>query len=145
MEKILNSLLILCIAVLSSCSSSHEEPEQPYTGPWEIYYDEYYYGLHNDSNEFVNWFESHNQFFHAAKFTSGNFIWMFDSTSGKPILDDYKEWYEGNIIWIEIVDNTTEETIKSMISSFESLSIPKDKNGRFDTFKASYRKYGTND
>ncbi len=144
MKNLLMWLLLPAIAILASCES-HNEPEQPYTGPWEICYEEHYYGLHNDSKEFVNWFESHNQFFYAAKFTNGSNLWMFDSTSDKPILDDYKEWYEGDIMWIEIVDNSTEETIKSMIGSFESLSIPKDKNGRFDTFTATYRKYGTND
>lgn len=144
MSKFLNWLLLLIIAIFPSCGSN-DEPEQPYMGPWEVYYYESYYGLHNDSPEFVNWFELHNQFFYSAMFINGNSQWMFDATSDRPMLKDYAEWYEGNITWIEIVGKATEEDVKVKVDSFESLSIPKDKNGRFDSFKASYRKYNAND
>lgn len=87
---------ILCI-VLSACSSN-DEPEAPYSGPWEIHYFESYVGIHNNSNEFEDWFNNHTQYFVEARFSnySGSEKMYYTDYIE---LDDYKNYY-GEIYWL---------------------------------------------
>lgn len=53
-----NLVLPILSFLFAACSSSTDEPDIEYMGPWEIQYYEDYHGLHNDSEEFVKWFFS---------------------------------------------------------------------------------------
>ena len=66
MNKLLKLSAFIIVLILSACSSD-DEPEPEYTGPWEIVYDESYYGLHNDSQDFREWFINHSQYLEAAQ------------------------------------------------------------------------------
>lgn len=121
---------------ISSCSS--DEPETPYTGPWEIFYEESYVGLHNNSPEFVEWFNNHTDDFEIAFFRSYN----VDATYSDYVeLDDYKHFQMGDICWHEIVQKATEEEIKAKVKEFESFTIIEDYNTKSDLFQAKYQRY----
>lgn len=128
---------ILCL-VVSSCGSD-DEPEVPYTGPWMVEYFEEYSYTHNNSPEFIKWFNDHIGCFVRCNFRKGNS--MFEFTDYVE-LDDYKNYPVGNIEWIEIVDNATEDEIRSKVKRFQDFTI-KDPNNRFefDIFEADYQRY----
>lgn len=128
---------ILCL-VLPACSSN-DEPDAPYTGPWAIgYYEEYSY-MHNNSPEFVEWFNAHLECFVACKFIKGNAIYTFDDYVE---LDDYNNYPQGYIEWIEIVENATEEEIKAKVEHFKGFTIKDPKSTlEYDIFDASYKRY----
>lgn len=138
MKNIFTWLLLSVIAILSSCES-HDEPEHPYTGPWEIAIDEYFYGIYNGSTEYIDWFNEHQQYIVGAKFIKNT---VTTSISGNDVLyTDYKHYYEGSIAWYQIIDKASEQDLKLQMKRIERFSTSKDKNGRFDTFKATYRRY----
>ncbi len=134
-------LALLAISLLSSCSNSSDEPNIPYIGPWIVMYDEDYYGIHNDSEEFNKWFEDHNKFFSEARFVNGLNSWSFDSSTDYPILEDYKHWFSGALIWYEVIPEATESELEKVVKDFEDFSIPPDKNNYYDSFQAIYAKY----
>lgn len=120
---------------ISSCSS--DEPETPYTGPWEIFYEESYVGLHNNSPEFVDWFNAHTDCFVQAYFSNPNSNMWYDDYI---LLDDYKNLC-GDICWHEIVQKATEEEIQTKVKEFESFTIIEDYNTKSDLFQAKYQRY----
>lgn len=131
---------ILCL-IASACGS--DEPEKPYTGPWEIYYEESYWGLHNNSNEFNTWLAMHKEGLLAAKFShlNGNSVLYSEYVTE----EDYSEFYSGDIAWCEVVDCATEDEIKQMTEDFIAFTIENKVNRTFDRFFASYQRYGGND
>lgn len=142
MKNIFSWLLISIIAILSSCES-HDEPEQPYTGPWEIIIYEHFYGVYNGSTEYMDWFNEHQQYIEGAKFIRKSQTWYI---LGNDVLySDYKDYYEGFISWYQIVDKVSEQDLILEMERIEQFSTSEDKNGRFDTFTATYRKYEMND
>lgn len=131
---------VLC-AILSSCTS--DEPISEYTGPWEIIYSEQFHGIHNSSDDFKEWFEEHYDFWYSARFASysGNPTQIWYASNGDYIeLEDYSKYYNGDIEWIEIIDKASESTIKQKIEAFESFTITKDDEHKYDNFNAQYRK-----
>lgn len=142
MKNLLIWLLLPAIAILSSCESL-DEPEQPYTGPWEMEIYEHFYGVYNGSTKYIDWFNEHQQYIVGAQLIKSS---STTNISGNDVLySDYKDYSEGFIRWYQIVDKTSEQDLIKQLERVEQFSTPKDKNGRFDTFKATYRKYGTND
>ena len=83
--KHLKLLIGLLFVLVYSCSSSSDEPEQEYNGPWEIVYYEVYHGMHNNSIEFESWFNSHTEYFSAAQFLNvdGSKALIIDSPNGE--------------------------------------------------------------
>lgn len=132
---------IICL-LLSACSSSNDEPTE-YTGPWEIAYSEYYYGVHTDNEDFITWFNNHTSHFEAAFFRSADnsveFI-LLASYDNVVELYDYENWYSGDIHWYEIVEHATEAEIKEKVSEFEAFTIPEQVNRTYDKFSAYYQK-----
>lgn len=141
--KFIKFLSILTVLILSSCTSSNEEPDIEYMGQWEIYYYENYHGLHNNSPEFNQWFTAHGKCFDMARFASldGNDVVVWSASNGDWIeLKDYERFYNGEIIWLETVNNATEDDIKSKVFYFESFSLANDRDKTYDKFSAQYRK-----
>ncbi len=128
---------ILCL-ILSACSSN-DEPDAPYTGPWEIHYFESYVGLHNNSKEFEHWFNSHTQYFVEARFSNYTGTTQMQYTDYIE-LDDYKNYF-GEIYWLEIVPKATEDEIKQKIADFESFTVIEDLNTKSDIFQAKYQRH----
>lgn len=127
---------ILCLFV-SSCGS--DEPDAPYTGPWEISYLESYVGIHNNSQEFIDWFNQHTNDFEIAYFSSRYENVCFDDYIE---LNDYKHYTMGEIYWREIVTQATEDDIKAKVLDFESFTITDEKdNNKADLFQAEYQRY----
>lgn len=127
---------ILCI-LATSCGS--DEPNAPYPGPWEVCYAESYSEIHNNTQEFIDWFNLHLNDFVVCKFVKGDTYYQFDDYVE---LDDYKNYPIGYIEWIEIVDRATEDEIKSKVAQFESFTIKDPKSQlHYDIFKAGYQKY----
>lgn len=127
---------LLCLFV-TSCGS--DEPDAPYNGPWVIVYDEEYSYMHNDSQEFVDWFNLHLNDFVGCKFVKGNTSYQFYDYVE---LDDYKNYPIGYIEWIEIVNRATEDEIKSKVEQFESFTVKDPKSQlNYDIFRAGYQRY----
>lgn len=128
---------ILCL-VLPACSSN-DEPDAPYTGPWEVYYGETFWGIHNNCKDFNEWLANHKDCLVAAKFDypNGNSVEYTEYVTE----EDYKEFYSGEIEWCEMVDKASEEEIKSMVDKFTSFTIENSKNRIYDRFYASYKRY----
>lgn len=131
------------VLILSACSS--DEPEPEYTGPWLIVYDELYYGWHTKDSNFKDWFDAHLQDFEAAEFRdAGNInIATYKKENGDWIeWQDYKRWYQGNIIWCETIEKATESEIKAKVAEFESFTSYKDEDHTYlnDDFKAEYQR-----
>lgn len=143
MKNIYALLCCTLIGLICSCSSNiSDEPEIPYDGPWIIHYEEYYYGLHNNSADFENWFKDNLQYFERAQFSKMNGTkWSFDSSESFPQLSDYNEWYMGEISWTRIIEQASENDIKSAIAKFESFSLHDKEMKIYDDFTASYKKY----
>lgn len=136
--KVLHWLIVGIFCLLfSSCGS--DEPKTPYTGPWEIYYEESYWGLHNNSDAFNTWLANHKNCLLAAKFShlNGNSVQYSDYVTE----EDYSEFYSGDIAWLEIVDHATEDEIKKLTEDFISFSIEKEANRTYDRFFSTYRRY----
>ncbi len=132
---------IICL-FLSACSSSNDEPTE-YTGPWEIVYEETYYGIHTDSEDFITWFNNHTNYFEAAFFhtINNNIEFVLVASDGNVVeLYDYEDWYSGNIHWREIVEQATETEIKEKVSEFEAFTIPERVDRTYDKFFAAYHK-----
>jgi len=139
MNKLLKLSALFVVLILSACSSD-DEPEPEYTGPWEIVYDESYYGLHNDSQDFREWFINHSQYLEAAQLQKLNgATWTITDKDFR--LSDYDEWYSGRIRWYQIVDNSSEQDIIDLVETFNSFTIEDRKNNTHDSFKAQYRRY----
>lgn len=126
----------LCM-LATSCGSN--EPDAPYSGPWEIHYCESRVGgFHNNSPEFEVWFLNHTDCFVEFHFQNGN-------TQG--YLTDYIELNDykndcGIIYWREIITQATEDEIKSKVAEFESFTITYEKdNNKADLFQAEYQRY----
>lgn len=130
--------------ILSSCSSSNDEPELKYKGPWEIEYVEEYIGWHTSDPAFKIWFQNHTVNFESASFAnySHTQFAQYKKESGDCIdWSDYKTWYEGVIEWSEVVYDLTEEEIKSKVDAFKNFSSDGNTpNGKYDLFNARYRK-----
>lgn len=126
---------ILCLFV-TSCGS--DEPDAPYTGPWEIYYGESYWGIHNDSKEFNAWLADHKNcmvecvLYHL----NGNSVQYTDYITE----DDYKDFYYGNIAWVETIDEASESEIEKIVNDFTSFTIEDKKNSCYDRFYAIYQR-----
>lgn len=128
---------ILCL-ICTSCGSD-DEPDVPYTGPWEIEYYEEYSLIHNDSPEFESWFNSHLNDFQVCSFWDGHSVYEYTDYVE---LDDYKNYHTGEILWIEIVDNASESEIKSLVDKFQQFTIRDSKDLRkYDIFEANYQRY----
>lgn len=137
--KTIHWLLIGIISLLASSCGSDDEPETPYMGPWVIDYIEEYRYMHNDSPEFVEWFNAHLDCFVYCKFMKGNAYYEFDDYVE---LDDYKNYPKGYIEWIEIIDKATEDEIKLMVARFNDFTIIDEKSQlHYDKFDAQYQKY----
>lgn len=133
---------ILTVLILLACSNN-DEPETEYTGSWEICYIENYYGLHNNSSEFNQWFAQHKDCFDEAWFSSvnGHIVFTLSASNGGSLESEYySQYYIGDIVWLETVNNATEDDIKRKVSYFEAFSITNDKNKTSDKFSAQYRK-----
>lgn len=143
MKTIKTSLILLLSLFVYSCSSTtSDEPDMPYDGPWIIYYDESYYGIYKRSAEFEEWFDNHLQNFESAYFRQlDGTTWEFSCDDDFPLLSDYNEWYMGDIVWTEIIQKATEDEIKSTISKFEAFTFRNDKKRIYDDYKATYAKY----
>lgn len=137
----MNKYLLIIIGILSLLGSScgSDEPEPPYTGPWQVaYYEEYSY-IHNESPEFIDWFNSHLDNFVECQFYDGHNTYYY---SDYVELDDYKNYHTGSILWIEIVNNATEDEIKLAVDRFQKFSIQEANDSRkFDLFDAYYQRY----
>ncbi len=130
------------VLFISSCSSD-DEPESEYTGPWQIEYMEIYCGWNTQDPNFKNWFDAHLQDFEYAEFqnSSGLKRATYSKENGDYIeWQDYKTWYQGGIVWYEIIENATESEIQDMVAEFESFSSYKDENHKYlkDEFTSQY-------
>lgn len=144
MNKLLKLSALFMVLILSACSSD-DEPEPEYTGPWQIVYDEAFYGWTTKDPTFKTWFDAHQQDFEAAEFrdASGETRIIYSKDNGDWIeWQDYKTWYQGNIIWYETVEKATESEIKAKVAEFESFTSYKDKDhsNLVDDFKSQYRR-----
>lgn len=137
--KTLHWLLMGIICLAFTACGSDDEPEEPYTGPWEIYYGESYCGIHNNCDGFNTWLSNHKDCLLRAKFytPNGNSVEYTEYVTE----EDYTEFYSGEIEWSEIVDKASEEEIKSMVDRFTSFTIEDSKNRKYDRFEASYKRY----
>ena len=127
---------ILCL-LATSCGS--DEPEAPYTGPWEICYAESYAGIHNSTQEFIDWFNAHTNDFEIAYFSSRYENVCYDDYIE---LNDYKHYPMGEIFWREIITQATEDEVKAKVAEFESFTITDEKdNNNGDLFQAKYQRY----
>lgn len=126
---------IICL-VFTSCGSD-DEPEAPYTGPWEIHYIESWVGIHNNSQEFEEWFLDHTDCFVEFYFNNGTQQGYYTDYIE---LNDYKN-YCGEIYWLEIIPNATEDEVKQMVDDFESFTIIKDQDKKFDIYQAKYERH----
>lgn len=126
---------ILCLFV-TSCGS--DEPDAPYTGPWEIHYVESWVGgFHNNSPEFELWFLNHTDCFVEFHFKNGNTEGYYTDYIE---LNDYKKDC-GLIYWREIIPTASEQEIKAKVAEFESFTIIEDTNKKSDLFQAEYQRY----
>ena len=143
-KAVIYFLALFLLAITTACGSSSSDepdnPEQEYTGPWEIVYYESYYGIHNETQEFQKWFDAHYKWFDSAKLVNGDKTWIFTSQDDYIIWDDYKEWKKGEICWVEELNGAKEDEVKKMIKDIESYSIPLNDKLYFDKFEASYKK-----
>lgn len=145
MDKRLHKLSALFMVLILSACSSDNEPEPEYTGPWQIVYNEQYYGWTTKDPNFKKWFDAHHQDFDVAEFrnASEEYRVVYSKENGDWIeWQDYKKWYQGNIIWYETVEKATESEIKAKVTEFESFTSYKDENNSHigDDFKSQYRK-----
>ncbi|WP_295729742.1 hypothetical protein [uncultured Muribaculum sp.] len=141
MKNILTLTTLICCLLLTACSSD-DEPQAEYTGPWVVIYYESYHGMHNNSEEFMVWFQNHIGDFDAAIFEKSNGeSWILQASNDDWIeLNDYGNWYNGEIQWIETIDKASEEDIKTKAAEFESFSITDEISRHYDSFKAHYQR-----
>lgn len=92
-----NILLFILCFVLVACSSSTDEPNMKYTGPWQIVYEESFYEGNTKDPKFKDWFENHLQGFECAEFRNAlrNTIVTYtkengDGSNGKTTKDGTK-------------------------------------------------------
>lgn len=141
MKKILSILLIaFSLCLFNSCNS--DEPEAPYTGPWAIIYSEVYHYMHNSNDDVKIWFDSHSQFFQEAQLyndVNGN-SWSFKSPEDVIYWSDYSEWSSGTILWVEVIDNASEDEIKQKVEQFKAFSIENKVERRYDDYYAEYQR-----
>lgn len=143
-KRLLKFSALFIVLILSACSSD-DEPEAEYTGPWQIIYDELYYGWTTRDSNFKDWFEAHLQDFECAEFrnASGENSAIYSKDNGDWIeWQDYKIWYQGNIIWYETIEKATESEIKDKVAEFESFTSYKDEDHSYlvDDFKSQYKR-----
>lgn len=141
--KVIKLLSTFAVLILSSCSNN-DEPEPPYTGPWEIVYIEEYYGMHNDDPKFATWFNEHT---HA--FTYGDILWYngtmetFTALAPNETYDTFKECYGhkvGRFMWEEVVTNATEQEMEAKVKEFESFTIENERDKTGDIFRSQYHR-----
>ena len=131
----------LVSVLLTSCSSDDEPME--YTGPWEIFYTEKYQGIHNESEDFVKWFNEYLPSFDDAYYYSKTWDASFYTSNETDIFgyDLYNQFYIGEIRWIETVSHATEDELQAKVDAFEAFSIPEvNYNRKFDKFTAYYQR-----
>lgn len=124
---------LLCL-ITSACGS--DELVTPYTGPWEIQYIESWEGIHNNSLEFEEWFQRHTDYFVEAYLSNKSGTSNYHYTD---YIDpsDYKYYY-GQIYWVEVIPNATEDEVGLKVAEFESFTIIDDKDKKADIFQAKY-------
>ncbi len=138
MKRIFRLLMGFLCLFATSCNS--EEPETPYSGPWIISYMESFNWIRNTSSAFHEWFDEHSDDFDSASLEMSNgTLWNWQ---GDYILwTDYDKAIRGNVQWIEIVDNSTEDEIINKVEQFKSFTIEDIKDSAYDRFDAVYHKY----
>lgn len=135
--KVLHWLIIGILCLVTSACGSDDEPEAPYTGPWEIHYFESWVGIHNNSPEFEEWFLNHTDCFVEFYFQNGTQQGCYTDYIE---LNDYKN-YCGEIYWREIIPIASEDEIKTKVAEFESFTVIEDYNNKSDLFQAKYQRY----
>lgn len=131
--------LLMGILCLFATSCASDEPDAPYTGPWEIHYLESWVGLHNSTPEFEKWFLNHTDCFVEFHFSNKTGTYKGSYTDYIE-LNDYNQ-YMGEIYWCEIVPTATEDEIKAKVAEFEAFTIIEDINKKSDLFQAEYQRY----
>lgn len=135
-------LTLLCTApiFLLSCS---DETETAYTGPWEIVYEEVFNGPHKDSPEFRKWFNKHRsgKMYFDTKLHNGNLWTQYSIAAEEFHYSDYDKLIWGNIIWVETIEQATEQEMQALVDEFKAFAEPEDKNGNYKICTAFYKKY----
>lgn len=140
MIRIVLTLLCTTIIFLSSCS---DESDTAYTGPWEIEYREFFEGTHKDSPQFKEWFYNHRsgKIYFRLILKSGTSWDAYDAEAWGFFYSDYDKLMAGDIIWVEVIEQATEQEMQVRIDEFEAFSEPKDKDGNYKICTAHYVKY----
>lgn len=138
-------LIAAALCLIGSACSSHEEPNDPYSkykGPWLVSFEEEFRGIHNDSEDFLSWY---NKYYDRLFFRGGAF-WVEYPTglekmminSPEYLMDYYSISAVGYVGWAFILQTATIKELEAMREEFESLTIIED-NKRYDKFTLSYR------
>lgn len=109
--KTLHLIIMGILCLFATSCGSDDEPEAPYSGPWAVIYMESFNLMHNTSDSFHKWFDEHYDDFDAASLEMSNgssWTWQGDYI----LWTDYDKAIRGNVQWIEIVDNASENEIK---------------------------------
>lgn len=134
--------IVMAITALSFTSCGEDEPEYEQNGDWIVSYTEIYDNTHNDSQEFEVWFNNHLQYFQRAEFSNATSLVSYSKDNGDYIeWQDYSKWMRGSILWVEIIEDKSEDEVKEICNNFSSFSISDEPLSRkYDKFSATYHK-----
>lgn len=136
------SLVGLIWLIVSSCSSK-DEPAMEYNGPWQITFYEEYHGIHNNSDEFREWFINHYDSWYAAQFFTNSGIMTqiwYASNNDYIEWEDYSRYYNGYVVWIDYVSLASESDVQSIVRAFEAFTIYNSTDKIYDRFTATYKR-----
>lgn len=139
MKKIELIFCVLCL-LLASCTSHENEPDMTYNGPWRVVFYEEFIQLHNNSEDFNEWFNQHSDYLSAAQFLikGENLELKWEYPTKNDVEYYYSASYCGAIEWYMEIPKANENDLKSMVTEFESFTIIEDGNNKYDKFTAAY-------
>lgn len=138
MKKLTYLFSIILLCCLSSCAESSEEPEMQYTGPWRIVFDEDFTQIHNDSEEFSDWFQMNYEYLWDACFLVNDSGYEWEYPQHDKVKEYYSKSYCGKVRWIMEIQKADEKYLSHLVKEFESFTIIEDESNCYDKFTASY-------
>lgn len=107
-----------------------------YKRAWRVFFEEGFSGVHNDSDDFLRWYDAHKMnLFQSYFFVVDENSVRMESPLSQNALSYYNKSRSGYLIWgIEV--RASEKEIQKMVNQFQSFSITDGNN--YDAFNAYY-------
>lgn len=123
---------------LTTSGASCRKHDPQFIGPWGITLVEMFYLMHNDSDNFNNWYDENLSNLRHSSFmlSAPSFQWEYPSI--QTAFSFYEKSLCGTLQWYVEVPKASEREIQHLIKQFQSFSIVDNAKNSYDTFVADY-------